>query len=119
MHIFNTHYSSYHRKLPYVFNSAPLFPLSGSLITDGVKLFFSLFISAKRRNRIYSLKNTRMFRYFLKEILIFVILVKIMNVEARTLLNKFGKIYEDLDYPFYRQLPRGTVNYGSNDVLWI
>ena len=64
-----------------------------------------------------------MFRYFLKEIFIFVILVKVMSVEARTLLNKFGKIYEDLDYPFYRlpqgflKLPQGTENYRSNDIM--
>jgi len=32
-----------------------------------------------------------------------------MKVEARTLLNKFGKIYEDMDYPTYRQPPQGTV----------
>ena len=112
MHISNTHYSSYHRKLPYVLPIYPiLLPYSRSRASPTVSNFFLPFKKReKAKQNQDSLFSKNMFRYFLKEILVFVILVKDMNVEARTLLSKFGKIYEDMDYPFYRQLPQGTEN---------
>ncbi|CAG5104519.1 Oidioi.mRNA.OKI2018_I69.chr1.g1297.t1.cds [Oikopleura dioica] len=39
-----------------------------------------------------------------RELLLLIILVK--NSDARTILNKYGKIYDEWDYPMFKQIPR-------------